>query len=469
MAGKAVLIRRGTCTFYTKAFNAMSAGAAAVVLYNNVAGRFSPTVAGTPAITIPVVAISDTEGVAINNAIASEAQTLNWQSGTGTFVNPTGGLISSFSSFGLNAELDVKPDIGAPGGLIRSTYPLEAGSYATISGTSMASPHVAGAVALLLQARPRTSPQQVRSILQNSADPKNWRGNPGLGFLDNVHRQGAGMLDIDDAILATTRVTPGKLALGESQAGPQTRTLTVRNSGSSPVTYDLSYVNALSTSGINALSYFTSNASVTFSAPSVTVPAGGSASIDATITAASGPDKAQYGGYIVFTPQAAGQVYRVPFAGLVGDYQSIQVLAPTSAGFPLISKLTDCTSLLGNDCFAGGSYAPQAPGATFTMTDAFNVPQILVHLDLQARELRAEIFSTSGKSWHRALDLDYLGRNSASTSFFAFPWDGTTFAGNKMYTVPDGTYVIKLSAKKPLGGASDWETWTSPTITIDRP
>jgi minor extracellular serine protease Vpr len=45
----------------------------------------------------------------------------------------------------------------------------------------------------------------VRGILQNSADPKNWWGNPGLGFLDNVHRQGAGMLDIPGAIMATTQ------------------------------------------------------------------------------------------------------------------------------------------------------------------------------------------------------------------------------------------------------------------------
>src|SRR5207237_769001 len=55
LSGKVVLIRRGTCSFYQKASNAQQAGAAAVVLYNNVAGAVNPTVAGTPAITIPVV------------------------------------------------------------------------------------------------------------------------------------------------------------------------------------------------------------------------------------------------------------------------------------------------------------------------------------------------------------------------------------------------------------------------------
>jgi subtilisin family serine protease len=64
------------------------------------------------------------------------------------------------------------------------------GSYATLSGTSMAAPHVAGSVALLLQAHPRTPPPLVRDLLQNNAVPANWNGNPGLGFLDNVHVQG---------------------------------------------------------------------------------------------------------------------------------------------------------------------------------------------------------------------------------------------------------------------------------------
>ena len=68
---QAVLIRRGDLHVPQKSLNAQNAGASAVVLYNNVAGRFSPTVAGTPAITIPVVAVSDTEGVAISNAIAA--------------------------------------------------------------------------------------------------------------------------------------------------------------------------------------------------------------------------------------------------------------------------------------------------------------------------------------------------------------------------------------------------------------
>lgn len=178
LAGKIALIRRGTCSFYIKASNAMAAGAAGVVLYNNAAGIVSPTVAGTPPLTIPVVSISAADGATIDNRIAAGPTTLTWTNQAVSLPNSTGGLISSFSSYGVSPDLVLKPDIGAPGGYIRSTYPLELGSYANLSGTSMSSPHVAGAVALLLQAQPHTPSQAVRDILQNAALPALWWGNP---------------------------------------------------------------------------------------------------------------------------------------------------------------------------------------------------------------------------------------------------------------------------------------------------
>jgi subtilisin family serine protease len=461
LAGKIALIRRGTCTFYIKAKNAQDAGAVGVVLYNNTTGYLSPTVAGTPPITIPVVAISAADGVLINDRLAAGPVELSWTNGTVSITNATGNLISSFSSYGLSPDLSVKPDIGAPGGYIRSTYPIEKGSYANLSGTSMASPHVAGAAALLLEAKPHTPAQIVRTILQNSADPKPWWGNPAIGFLDNVHRQGAGMLDIDDAIMATTKIEPGKIALGESALGPKTVSLNVENDGMYAVTYDLSYVNALST-GPNTftVSFFTSDGSVSIMPAVLTVPAGGTATVSATIYPPSGPDRAQYGGYIIFTPQDGGLVYRVPFAGFVGDYQSIQVLTPTANGFPWLAKLI------------GNSYYNQASGGTFTMVGT-DIPYFLIHFDHQSRLMRMEVFdAVKGKAWHRAFQESYLPRNSTSTSFFAFPWNGTTTAGNKTYTVPDGQYIVKLSVLKALGDDNNpahWEIWTSPVITIDRP
>jgi hypothetical protein len=196
----------------------------------------------------------------------------------------------------------------------------------------------------------------------------------------------------------------------------------------------------------------------------VTVPAGGSAYVDAAITPATAPAYGQYGGYIEFTPQGGGQVYRVPFAGFVGDYQGIQVL---TAG-PVAAAPMPWLALL-----YGGSYYQLTDPTDWTFTMAAgDIPRFLVHFDHQSRLFRLELFAQSGKAWHRAYNEDYMPRNSSSTGFFDFPFDGTTFAGNSTYLLPDGTYYAKISVLKALGDYANpahWETWTSPLFVIDRP
>jgi hypothetical protein len=320
---------------------------------------------------------------------------------------------------------------------------------------------------LLLEARPQTPSNAVRSILQNSADPRPRAGAP--AGLDNVHRQGAGMLDIDDAILATTKIEPGKLALGESEAGPAVRTLTIENNSGTDVTYDVTHAPALATGPSTFTpAFFNAPAAMAFSANPLTVPAGGSATLDVTITAnAALASKSLYGGYIVFTPQGGGQTYRVPYAGFKGDYQLIQALVPTANLFPWLARAGGTPG-----CPSSSSFCNQPTGSTYSLTGN-DVPQILVHLDHQVRTLRMDLKDAlTGKAWHRAFNLQYVGRNSTATSFFALAWDGNTTAGNKTYTVPNGQYVIELSVLKALGDSSNpahWETWTSPPITIARP
>ena len=468
LTGKVALIRRGTCGFHIKSLNAQNAGAVGVVIYNNVAGHIgSITVAGAPAITIPVVGISGVHGELIDSRLAGGSVTMTWTDLLDTFPNPSAGLISATSSYGVSPDLQMKPNIGAPGANIFSTYPLERGGYATLSGTSMASPHVAGAAALMLEARPDTPSQAMGHVFQNSADPHVWWGNPALGFLDNVHRQGAGMVDVDDAITATTRIEPGELSLGESAGGPATRMLSIANGGTADVTYLLSHVSALST-GPNTFTpaFLTGFASVAFdiggtAVSSVTVPSGGTGTVNVTITAnAALPNQSLYGGYIVLAPASGGAPFRVPYSGFKGDYQSIQVLAPTPNGFPWLAKLQ------------GSTFFKQSSGATFTMQGT-DVPFVLLHLDHQSRRLRMEVHEAgTGKSWHRALDLDYLTRNVSPTGFFSLPWVGETFVGPNLYTVPDGTYQLTVTVVKALGDESNpahVETWTSPSFTIDRP
>ncbi len=480
-AGKVALAVRGACSFAEKAANAIDAGAIGVVIHNNAPGLFSGSLGAPLDGVTPVVGISQADGLAIQEL--EEPVDLTWTDEMTSAPNPTGGLISSFSSYGLSPDLALKPDIGAPGGNIYSTYPLELGAYDTLSGTSMSAPHVAGAVALLLEAEPGIRADEVRGVLQNAADPKLWSLNTSYGLLDHVHRQGAGMLDIHDAIISPTRVTPAKIAMGESEAGAQRHTLWIENRGETAVTYDLTYVNALSTGGVNAydeFGFYGGDASVAFGAMSVTVRAGGKAPVRMTITPASGPEYGQYGGYIVATPDDGGPVVRVPFAGFVGDYQGIAVLTDlqTQDGplpLPALGWSLD-----------GVEFGLAGEGDVFTLA-GMDVPYVLAHFDHQATTVELNVIDrATGKSvhpvFHSAYVLDYFGRNSTMGGFFALEWDGSYFhsasangRGKQQQffrSVPDGDYMLELRVLKALGDMNDadhWETWTSPWFTIARP
>ena len=374
--------------------------------------------------------------------------------------------------------------MAAPGGLIRSTYVLEkapAGN-AVLSGTSMASPHTAGAVALLLEARPNTDAATARMLLQNNADPARWSGNPGLGFPEPVHRQGAGMIDIPAAVLATTTVEPSKLALGESQAGAQTRTLTIRNASGSDKTYALGNLNAIGTGNtFPALAFFLQTRTVSFSqagAPvtSVTVPAGGTAAVDVTIDASAATNLTVYGGWVTLT--ADSQTTRVPYAGFAGDYQSLTILQPGAAGaFPTMGRLTGVVSV--ND--RTPVHTPVAAGAAFTMTGG-DVPYVLAHFAHQVRKVRIELFdAATNRRVGEVLRDEYRERNSRRTGttndtnsdvYMPFAIDGTVKHGNRRDMVADGSYYVVFSVQKALGDDSNpahWETWTSNAFTIDRP
>lgn len=480
MAGQAVLIRRGTCGFYQKAFNAQQAGAAAVVLYNNQAGALNPSVAGAPAITIPVVAVTAAQGATLHNLIGAGTTSLVWGTQAVGWPFGTGGLISGFSSFGMAADLSVKPDIGAPGGGIFSTYPLELGGGAVLSGTSMASPHVAGAAALILQAVPtaalgrtsaivgRNAPPDINMAtrLSNTAKPKAWSGNPSLNLIEHSFRQGAGMVDVVAAVQSKQFVTPGKFSTGESQAGPKLQRLTIRNDASTAITYTMGHEAGVA-SGPNVAGasawilsgVFDAPATVSFSANSVTVPAKGVATVDVSITAeATLPNLSLYGGYITLTPQGAGTPLRVTYAGLKGDYQAIQVLRPGPNAFPWLAFIS------------GTNYAKcPAVGCSYTMTDGANVPYFLFQLAHQSRILRYEAFdAATGTSRGIIASDEYIPRNSTPSGFFADLWDGTTSMGVQ----PNGTYFIRITVLKALGDPANpahWENWDSPVFTVARP
>jgi minor extracellular serine protease Vpr len=493
LAGKIAFIRRGsppagpTCGFYNKAINAQRAGAIAVVLYNNVAAPVSPTVTPSPAgsepVNIPVAFITAADGADIFNNRAT-AHTLTWTADVLETPLATAGLISDFSSFGTDAELTLKPDIGGPGGQIYSTWPHQQfGGHNTIGGTSMASPHVAGLAALLLEAKDKNiAPALVRTLLMNTSQPAGLNIGAGAG-LEPTWRQGSGLAQIVPAVQTPAWVTPSKISLGEGNGG--SAQLTVTNSSAAPITYDLSHRSTIGTgpaTGANypfTFGYFAAANSATFSAASVTVAPGSSAAVNVAIAVAAGaPDKSLYGGYVLLTPRGGGDTLRVPYAGFKGDYQSLPVLTSAGCGLPAVFKLNPAVS---DGCLGPGVQRLGASGASFTL-QGNSIPIVLYHLNHQARKLKIQVYKADGTLVHPvfnyALQLEYLPRNSGATSFFEFDWDGTRSHdsgggnGDHRKAVANGTYILKLSVLKALGdesSAADWDTFTSPPITLARP
>ncbi|HEX6086822.1 MAG TPA: S8 family serine peptidase [Thermoanaerobaculia bacterium] len=123
------------------------------------------------------------------------------------------------SSYGpVFPELDLKPDLSAPGEEIVSAR--SGGGTRVMSGTSMASPHVAGAAALLLDLHPEWTPDQVKAALIASAEPT----------ADEVSKRGGGRLDVHRAAQASAFVSPASLAFGRMRGTDEewTATRTVR-------------------------------------------------------------------------------------------------------------------------------------------------------------------------------------------------------------------------------------------------
>jgi minor extracellular serine protease Vpr len=494
LTGKIAFIRRGsppapapTCGFYNKALNAQRAGAIAVVIYNNQPGALNPTVAPVPTgaepVTIPVAAITANDGAAIFAGVATN-HTLTWTAQNIEVPLATAGVISDFSSFGTDAELQLKPDIGAPGGQIYSTWPHQQfGGHNSISGTSMAAPHVAGLAALVLQAKNKNvAPAQVRTLLMNTALPKQLNNTDATG-LEPTWRQGAGLAQIVPAVQTPAWVTPSKFSLGEGNGG--SAQLTVTNGGTTAITYDLSHVTTVGTGPAGGtypfnFGYFTSSNAATFSSPSVTAGPGSSATVTVTIAAGNWPDKSLYGGYVVLTPRGGGDTLRVPYVGFKGDYQSLPVLTGAGCGLPAVFKINATAS----DCVGRRIQRLGATGASFTLQGS-DIPILLYHLNHQVRTLNIQIYKADGSPVHPvfnyATQLGYLPRNSANSgtgSFFEFDWDGTRSQdngggnGDHRKVVPNGTYVLKLSVLKALGDASNpahWETYSTPPITLARP
>ena len=171
--GAIALAERGLCPFVDKAEQARAAGAIGLILSDNRPGEAN----GIPVrMAVPGGMIADLDGDDLRAFTAAHGGRTTIRVGGGPLELETGrsGVITSFSSAGPTAfGHDLKPDVSAPGGQILSaTLPNTSKSrFAVFDGTSMATPHVAAAAALLLELHPSWTPEEVKSALVSTAGP----------------------------------------------------------------------------------------------------------------------------------------------------------------------------------------------------------------------------------------------------------------------------------------------------------
>ncbi|MGZ9899426.1 S8 family serine peptidase [Shewanella gaetbuli] len=321
------LISRGSCNFSLKAENAMDAGAKALVVYNSSAG--APITMSMPGVTFPSVMVSKADGEAVIDSLGDDATQGTVSSDIKRIVS-TGlaDMINQSSSRGPNGNENIlKPDLAAPGTDILSAYSPDDGGadFNAISGTSMASPHVAGAAALMTQLHPDWSANDIKTALTSTAkmaDILDFDGEtPASPFA-----MGAGRMDLDAAAKAVLTFDKPSIA-ADSCVGMCTFTRTVYNKSDEATSWSLAAK--------------ADAAGIMISPSTLDIDAGGSATFTVTVDSTF----STYGDWIF------GNVMLTSNDGLQDAHLPLAVLAKESSDSSLINTFTTDTDITTADEF----------------------------------------------------------------------------------------------------------------------
>jgi subtilisin family serine protease len=329
LAGKIAVIQRGVCEFSTKVLNAQNAGAVAALVYNSAANgdnvqSMGPGVVADQ-VTIPSWFLRRSDGL---NMLAFQATnpTAEAKFTYSPHTAPNiGDVVAGFSSRGPTQDKLLKPDVVAPGVDVLSSgygvgdFPIPFTGFGPQQGTSMSTPHVAGAAALLVQLHPSWTPAMVKSALMTTATEDVFL-NTGLTARAGVLDRGAGRIDLSKAGSPGLVFDKPSLSGGELRAG-QSKALTIRatNVSGAADTWDVSTVETGSPAT-------TANFNITAGAASLSLGSSGSGSIPVTVEATAGAAAGNYEGSVVLVSQATGKRLHIPVWLRVVQSPSVDVL-----------------------------------------------------------------------------------------------------------------------------------------------
>ena len=471
LKGDVALVIRGICPFAEKAEQAKAAGAIGILISDNRQGEANSV---PVQLVVPGGMIANLDGDHLRAYMAGTGGRTTFTIGQLPLELETGrsGVITSFSSAGPTAfGHDLKPDISAPGGQILSaTLPnTDDSRFAPFDGTSMATPHVAGSAALLLQLHPTWTPAEIKSALISTAGPA-WADTARTQEAP-VTLEGGGLVALPRADDPQLFTDPASLSFEDLVVthGAAARGLLVRltDAGDGAGTWLVTLQSQAATAG----------ASVDMTGL-VTVPPGGEADLPVVAHAAAGATQGENYGFVVLTKGTVTR--RIPYFFLVDKP------ALAAANVITLARTQSGDTRTGTDLVETYRY-PVAPFGnapdTPPMVEDGNEKVYVTSINVPAANAGVSIVSQSPGARVDTFYLSGLDENTVQ-GFAGTPVDVNALTSD--YLVPIGAagssfprqqrfYVVVDSGRdkftnKSLAGAYVLRSWvndvTPPTVKL---
>lgn len=508
LTGKVALIQRAgeeageILSFAQKEKNAKAAGAKAVIIYDNVEGDLVNMATDG---SIPAVFISKADGEAM--LAASDKHVSFSKSYLAQFQDAYSGKMSDFSSWGVTPDLKLKPEITAPGGDIYSTLP--GGLYGSMSGTSMASPHMAGAAVVMAQyiteelGGTGMTQQEITALsnklLMSTAVPV--KNESGLPY--SPRKQGAGLVQLGRATKAKAYLSSAegglpKAELGDSTNGSFSFSFQANNLSNSEIKYEVG-VTVLTEDTVteNGKTYLAQSPrelgadEVTVTAPdTVTLNSKGQAEVEVSLALtakgkaaldAKFPNGIYLEGFVTLTPVNGGDTISLglPFMGFYGDWSAAPIfdasVYDTDKSPAVYRTMLGLFGADGSGYYLGHNlYATDNDRfdknyiAMSNKTSNYHVTAAMAML----RNANTLTFTVTDESDTKVYEEELKNQSktyySSSQQSYHTPMAPTGFTGYKKskYTatkaLPEGTYTYTVTAE--LNGKTEKETFP---LTID--
>lgn len=518
VSGKIALVQKVSGTYGNKKLAAQNAGAIGVIFYNAEGDDSIVSTAARPDVHIPCITLSYTNGAKLKSLISSNLK-VHFNGKLGSTPNTDAGDISPYTSWGPTPNLEFKPEITAPGGDIYSLANND--SYQTMSGTSMASPFTAGSEALILEAAKKNLGLSGRDLVEfakktaiNTAKVEMDKYSPSVPY--SPRRQGAGMVQIEDAISNRVIVTgkDGKATVALKQFNDKsvTFTLNVKNYGDKDLAFTMANGGVLAenqdakTGEVH--DYSIAGSSMTFNNNSVTVPAKSSKQVDVTVALPDSFSKQQFvEGYVkLASANGSNPSLVVPYLGFYGDWSALQTVDKPmwdkdsligATGLGLQNPLDGSFNPYGT--LPDGSVDPDkiAISTVLVGVDENTPPEDIKGISIKpivapnlyllrnAKQMKAQVLDAD-KNVLGTIDLenklskDILEDDISSGSFGSLrsgaAWDGTVYdsaTGGHKKVVP-GQYYIRITTTSDVENSSEQTLdmpvkvdETAPVVTIN--